>query len=68
MESHGGLVRVGLPWIAETPLEVVLDDAMAAISGCIEDGLTDDDDNPITDYRSFVLWKGPDWRRWRPRS
>ena len=60
VESHGGLVRVGLPWIPETPLEVVLDDAMASISGCIEDGLTDDDDNPISDYRSFVLWRGPD--------
>ena len=33
---------------------------MASISGCIEDGVTDDDDSPITDYRSFVLWKGPD--------
>ncbi len=60
VESHGGQLRVVLPWVAETPLDVVLDDAMATISGCIEDGLTDDDDTPITDYRSFVLWKGPD--------
>jgi hypothetical protein len=54
------VVRVGLPWIAETPREVVLDDAMASISDCIEDGVTDEDDNPISDCRSFVLWKGPD--------
>jgi Family of unknown function (DUF6011) len=60
VESHGGLIRVGLPWVADTPLEVVLDDAMASISGSIEGGVTDEDDNSITDFRSFVLWKGPD--------
>jgi len=26
--------------------------------GLHRDGITDDDDNPITDYHSFVLWKG----------
>jgi hypothetical protein len=60
VESHRGQVCVGLPWTAEAPLDVVLDDAVDTISCCIEDGITDDDDNPITDYRSFVLWKGPD--------
>jgi hypothetical protein len=60
VESHRGQVCVGLPWSAEAPLDVVLDDAVDTISGCIEDGITDDDDNPITDSRSFVLWKGPD--------
>jgi hypothetical protein len=60
VEFHGGEVGVGLPWSVGTPLDVVLDDAVDTISGCIEDGLTDDNDDPITDYRSFVPWKGPD--------
>jgi hypothetical protein len=60
VESHRGQVCVGLPWNAQASLDVVLDDAADTISGCIEDGITDDDDNPITDYHSFVLWKGSD--------
>jgi hypothetical protein len=58
VESHPGQVCFGLPWNAQAPLDVVLDDAADTISGCIEDGITDDNDNPITDYHSFVLWKG----------
>jgi hypothetical protein len=60
VESHHGQVCVGLPWTAEAPLEVVLEDAADKISGCMEDGITDDNADPITDYRSFELWKGPD--------
>jgi hypothetical protein len=60
VESHRGEIIVGLPWAAGTPIDVVLDDAVDTISGYIEDGITDDNDEPITDFHSFVLWKGLD--------
>lgn len=55
--SHNGAINVGLPWSEDAPIDLVIDDAVSTVTACLDEGTTDDDDNPITDYRSFVIWK-----------